>query len=578
MAGAIRITWMSVLGAALAAALLAGCGGGGGSGESKLLVGGGTSGGAATPPSGLSAAATGSTSIDLSWIDGGAREDGFRVERRTGHGTFAAIAQLTSDVLGFVDTGLQPGTTYTYRVTAFAGATDLGTTNEASATTGAAPPSCTGWDHRSGSALQDRARGTAYDAASGVLYVVGHSAGAIGGQSFGGADGFLRAYDRTGGLLWSQQIGTSSEDLAMAVAVSAAGEVYVAGFSAGAISGSNAGGYDAFVHRYAPGGGAPLWIGRYGTARDDRASAVAIDSRGMVLIGGTSSEIGVGNEQDPFVARFDPSQPGSSPTWTWLSGNGFFNENLSDLAIDPRTDDVYCIGRTQVVMPNVIGTPPNGNNTFAVGDIYVARIDASGAERWVVQVGSACGGGQGGAGMAGTGGDIPGGVAVDAAGDIYVTGFAQGEAAGPGSYMGPAPNTQRPPSQLCNAQDWTVWGDAVLFKLDDAGTLQWTKQFGTPESDWALDIAAAGGKVYVAGVTTGDMSPGGAGSSGGIDVFVSAFAATGTLEWTKQLGTSEQDWAYSIAGDGAGSIFVAGASGPDPSPDAWEPVVMRVCD
>jgi len=60
---------------------------------------------------------TPTTIIDLAWgnVTG---EDGFLLQRKSGAGSFADIATKGVDVLSHSDTGLTPGTTYTYRVKA----------------------------------------------------------------------------------------------------------------------------------------------------------------------------------------------------------------------------------------------------------------------------------------------------------------------------------------------------------------------------------------------------------------------------------------------------------------------------
>ena len=94
-------------------------------------------------PSGLTATANGSSQIDLSWSDNSNNEDGFKVQRHSGDGNFAEIATLGADVASYNDIGLNAETTYTYRVFAFNNEGDSGFSNEASATTDAAPVNCT---------------------------------------------------------------------------------------------------------------------------------------------------------------------------------------------------------------------------------------------------------------------------------------------------------------------------------------------------------------------------------------------------------------------------------------------------
>lgn len=88
------------------------------------------------PPSALTAIATSSTAITLNWTDNSTNESGFKIERKTGTGTYAQIASLGQDNSSYNDIGLAPNTSYTYRVYSFNQAgKSLAYTNEATATT-----------------------------------------------------------------------------------------------------------------------------------------------------------------------------------------------------------------------------------------------------------------------------------------------------------------------------------------------------------------------------------------------------------------------------------------------------------
>ena len=82
--------------------------------------------------------------------------------------------------------------------------------------------------------------------------MVGDTFGALKGAHEGDSDAFVRAYGRTGETLWTRQFGTSSEERARGVATDDGGNVYVTGYTAGALEGVNAGGDDAFVRAYGP--------------------------------------------------------------------------------------------------------------------------------------------------------------------------------------------------------------------------------------------------------------------------------------------------------------------------------------
>jgi hypothetical protein len=87
-------------------------------------------------PTGLSALSSGPASVELSWQDQSSNEVQFEIDRRLGPGgPWGQIGAVGSNATGFVDTGLNPGTTYTYRVRACNSGGCSANSNEASATT-----------------------------------------------------------------------------------------------------------------------------------------------------------------------------------------------------------------------------------------------------------------------------------------------------------------------------------------------------------------------------------------------------------------------------------------------------------
>lgn len=67
-------------------------------------------------PSNLTGTVASTTQINLSWTDNSTNETGFKIERKSGTGTYAVIGTTATDITTFSDTGLTPSTTYTYRV------------------------------------------------------------------------------------------------------------------------------------------------------------------------------------------------------------------------------------------------------------------------------------------------------------------------------------------------------------------------------------------------------------------------------------------------------------------------------
>lgn len=173
---------------------------------------------------------------------------------------------------------------------------------------------------------------------SGVI-VAGWFAGAIDLGSgpimaAGATDAFVAAFDSTGAPLWSRALAAESYARATSVAVTAAGEVIVAGFFHGAL---DLGGQvlhtddaheAAFVAKL-DASGTPLWSARYGDTADQRALSVAADAGGNVLVAGAftgsltfspgAAPLISAGGRDGFVAKLDPSGAG---VWAQSFGDG----------------------------------------------------------------------------------------------------------------------------------------------------------------------------------------------------------------------------------------------------------------
>jgi uncharacterized protein (TIGR02145 family) len=82
-------------------------------------------------PSNLTGTSVSNSQINLFWTDNSTNETGFKIERKTGIGAYAAVASTAANTTTYNDTGLIPNTTYTYRVYANnAGGNSLTYSNE----------------------------------------------------------------------------------------------------------------------------------------------------------------------------------------------------------------------------------------------------------------------------------------------------------------------------------------------------------------------------------------------------------------------------------------------------------------
>jgi hypothetical protein len=164
--------------------------------------------------------------------------------------------------------------------------------------------------------------------------------------------------------------------------------------------------------------------------------------------------------------------------------------------------------------------------------------------------------------LGGAGTDTAYGVAVDRAGNTYVTGSTD-------SADFP---TARPLQGAISQEPGTPAGsakpDVFVAKLNPAGdALVWSTYLGGRGRDTGYGVAVgADGAVYVAGVTESADFPRNKAvkdtyGGGPSDAFVTKLNASGTgLEWSTFLGGKDTDGARGIAVDGSGNAYVTGAT------------------
>jgi hypothetical protein len=293
------------------------------------------------------------------------------------------------------------------------------------------------------------------------------------------------------------------------VAANREGAVYIAGLTFGALDGRNAGDYDAFVAKYSP-RGELLWVRQVGTTEGEFAGSVAVDERGNVYIAGDShGDLGGQNlgDADAYILKYT-----SDGIRLWMRKLG---TRGGDVVIGICTDNhgrVYAVGQTD----GDIGAANAGSS-----DVFVAAYTTGGRGIWTKQFGSATL-------------DYANAVATDGRGAIYVAGLTNGALAGA--------NAGR--------------GDAFLARYDSAGRRVWKRQLGPASDEEANGVAVDNaGAVYVAGSTYGAL---GGTTAGAVDAFVAKYGTSGTLRWTRRLGTTTLDTARGVSVDSSGAAYIGG--------------------
>ena len=103
--------------------------------------------------------------------------------------------------------------------------------------------------------------------------------------------------------------------------------------------------------------------------------------------------------------------------------------------------------------------------------------------------------------------------------------------------------------------------DFWIVKVNAAGTLQWQKTYGGTGNDEAIAVQqTTDGGYIVAGSTTsnnGNVT----GNHGQSDFWVIKLDANGNLTWQRALGSSQNDFCYSVIQTTDGGYAVAGRVG-----------------
>ncbi len=145
------------------------------------------------------------------------------------------------------------------------------------------------------------------------------------------------------------------------------------------------------------------------------------------------------------------------------------------------------------------------------------------------------------------------GIASDGAGNVYTTGNFAGTA-------------DFGPFSLTSAATSLGAHNTFVAKLDGAGNFAWAKRLGGSLGAGANGLVLDGvGSVYTTGTFAGtaDFDPGpgtvNLTSAGSADIFVSKLDGAGNFTWAKRIGGADGDFSSAITRDVAGNVYLAGS-------------------
>ena len=428
-----------------------------------------------------------------------------------------------------------------------------------------------------------------------------------------GGNAFVTKLNPTGtGVVYSTYLGGSGAyptgtnppggagDGGYGIAVDSSGDAYVTGYTysydfpnvnsyQGSNNGASNGNDNAFVTEFNPNGTALIYStylggSGCGNGSGDYGSAIAVDAFDNAYVVGTTCSqdfpvtagafqqtINAGfGSTNAFIAKF--SSTGAALDYSTYLGGGT-NESGQGIAVD-SSENAYVTGTTYSThFPVTTGAFQSTNNSPFGGNGFVTKLNPTGTGLSY----STYLGGNGGPyrnryGTTSIVGDSSAAIAVDSAGNAYVTG-------GAGSTNFPV--TAGAFQIVNNAQPGLT--DAFVAKLNSTGTalIYCTYLGGSGGSDFGDSGAGTAidgsGNVYIVGKTGSinfPVTPGavqmvnnGAGS-GHTNAFVSKLNSTGTaLDYSTYLGGNGGGFPYSmfdygsgIAVDANGAAYLTGAT------------------
>lgn len=323
------------------------------------------------------------------------------------------------------------------------------------------------------------------------VYVSGYTTGGLFGNTMqpnSSHEVFVTKYDKNGVKQFTRQLGVDGEKkVGIALAIDANGNIFVAGYTSGALDGyTMTGTVDSFFSKYNS-DGVKQFTRLLGVAdKETRGYGVATDASGNVFVAGYTEGSLDGNaltgSRDFFVAKYDNN--GTKQFTRQLGAVGAVTVGTAVTTDDKG--DVHVVGYTEGSL--------DGNARTGSRDSFITKYNPNGVKQFTRQIGAV------GAITAGNE------VATDSIGDVFVAGST---------------NSGLDGNTLNGLHDFFV------TKYSPRGVKLFTRQMGVAGREtYGNGVATDSiGDVFVAGSTNGGLD--GNTQTGAYDFFVTKFAPNG---------------------------------------------------
>lgn len=332
----------------------------------------------------------------------------------------------------------------------------------------------------------------------------------------------------------------------------------------------SAGSTDAFVSKFNS-AGTLQWTRSIGGAFFDSGKDIKLDASGNVYVCG--QHYGV-IDLDPGVGTF--TVPGSTLGSGFItkldnSGNFVWGKALVGSSVSlfqsfeiDASGNLYFSGNFNNVTDFDPGIPTFTMTTTGGNDVFILKLDNTGAFQWVKIVGGA------------TGNEYSYSIKCDASGNPIV----QGDFSSTSIDLDPGPGSFTISNMGSNY-------DIFILKLNTSGNFIWAKQMGGSNNDGSTGLTLdASGNIFSTGgfvSTDADFDPGPgtftlAASPGNEEAFCVKLDQAGNFIWANKFGGSLVDRAYSITVDNSGGVYLTGRfegnADFDPSPASYTMAVV----
>ncbi|MDX2054204.1 MAG: SBBP repeat-containing protein [Polyangiaceae bacterium] len=319
-----------------------------------------------------------------------------------------------------------------------------------------------------------------------------------------------------GGEIWSRTSGLG--DAGLAVRTDADNTVYLAGTTKNELeTGHYVGGSDLFLQKWTR-DGCLLWTKQWGSTGNDVVGDVFLLNKTTLLYaGGAAESVGGGvfhGVIDNLIIGVDVSA-GTPSTIQASAGVRQWGSASAEGNGEAVRDAAGNVITTTFTQGSVCGA------NRGASDVLIQKHSPTGKAIWSLQLGS-------------SGEDYPSGLTLAPNGNILLAGQTTGD------WFSPPAGGR----------------DAVLLELDPAGNTVLGKQWGSAANDqpYAL-IAPTDNDLYVGGTTLGDLAGAQAGQG---DAFVSRLNRAGDVVWTKQWGAAQLDRVSGLSADAVGNVVASG--------------------